>query len=115
MATLTKKELQQALKPLASKKDLEPIQTLLRQNTAILRQTTALMTHLVEDVSELKTDMKGVKTTLEDHTTTLDSIYKNTEHWKTEAAALRMALQRQKQWIAQIADKVHVKLEGLEQ
>lgn len=102
MTTLTKKDLEQVLD-----KRIDPL-------AKILRQTTALMTHLVEDVRELKTDMRTVKKTLNAHTTTLDAIYKNTEHWKTEAASLQNAIKRHEDWIAQLADKLGVKLEGLQ-
>lgn len=116
MANLTKKDVQRMLTVQTKQinQRIDPIEKLLRQNTAILRNTTALLTHVVQDVSELKSDMKSVKATVDSHTTTLDSIYKNTETGKTETTSIRATIQRHEQWFSQIADKVGVRLEGLE-
>ena len=127
---LTKKDVKQLIDAQTKQlnKRIDPIEELLRQNTAILKQTTetqrqttatlrrttALLTHLVQGVDELKTDMKQIKTTVTSHTTTLDFIYKNTETSNAETAALRATIKRHEQWFSQIASKVRVKLEGLE-
>ncbi|OGE75416.1 MAG: hypothetical protein A3K05_00135 [Candidatus Doudnabacteria bacterium RIFCSPHIGHO2_01_48_18] len=110
MANLTKKDLQtinKRLNVLATKKDLQPI-------TQTLARATGFLAKLSEDFTDHRAEMKNVPGILDSHTTTLDAIYKNSEHWKSEAAALHFALKRQKEWIAQIADKVGVKLEGFE-
>jgi chromosome segregation ATPase len=123
MNSLTKKDIEQIIG-----KGIDPLGKTLKQHTATLKKhtdilqktsetmdrTTALVANLVEDFKEFRDDMKSLPSTLDSHTTTLDAIFKNTEHWKTEAAALRYAIKRHEDWFAQIADKMGIKLEGLE-
>ena len=127
MTQLTKEYFDKLLRGLATKTDLRslaPKKALDRTNEALARtnetlervvatlnRTTALVAHLTEDVRGLKDDMKTVKVTLDSHTTLLDKILRNTEHSKTEIAALQSAVQRHEKWITQIAEKVDVKLE----
>lgn len=121
MSEFTKKDLEQALgvqtKQLEQrldkriktlrKRDLEPIaQTLVR--------ATGFLAKLSEDFKDSQTDLKSVPETLNSHTTALDAIYKNTQNYKAESASVLSRMKRHERWIAQIAEKVHVRLEGLD-
>ena len=101
------KVLDKRLKTLAAKKDLEPI-------TQTLSRATAHLAKFSEDFKDFRSDLQNVPATLDSHTTTLDSVYKNTENWKTESMSLTAAIRRHEAWFSQIADKIGVKFEGLE-
>ncbi len=62
------------------------------------------------DVDEVKQVLAEHTETLNRHTDTLDAVARNTEHWKTEAAALKSRLDRHETWLQQLARKVGPKL-----
>lgn len=100
----------------ATKEDLKGLATqdTLGKVTATLERTTALVANLSEDMKDLKSDVKVIRASVESHTISLDEILKNTKHWQTEATALRSAIKRHEDWFMQIAAKIGIKLEGLE-
>ena len=94
-----------------TKKDIEGILSgQLSPLVKALNQNSALLTHVAEDTSELKDKVAHIEEVVDDHTRTLDSIFKNTQDWKSEAASLRSAIKRHEEWIAQIAAKVGLDL-----
>lgn len=107
-SALTKEYFDKALKTLATKKDfgqtnrtlaginkrLDGVEKTLDITVSTLGRNVALLTHVAGDVNTLKEDMGSLKATVESHTISLDKILKNSEHWRTEAAALTSAVRR---------------------
>ena len=96
---------EEKFKNLATKGDLKPI-------SETLKRTTAMVANLTVDMKEVKSDMSTVKDSLNTHRNILDRIEKNTTDWKTETASMNAVIDRHKQWIEQIAEKVGIKLES---
>ena len=106
----TKKDLEQ----LATKNALLKLDLKVTGQTGTLTRTTALVTNIREDLKEFREELAPVPGTLDSHTTTLDSVFKNTEHWKTESMSLKAALKRHEDWIGDLAEKLGVSLKGLQ-
>ena len=78
---------------------------------ALTKRDIEAITRLLDSrIHPLAEDVKAIRETVDSHTTTLDTIVKNTEHWKTEAAAIKSELDRHDRWIKEIAQKLRIKL-----
>ena len=111
MAQLTQEHFDDQLQKLATKEALDQqskdLMSSIRYKNSKLLSKVALQA----DLDQLKGSVESIESTLDAHTTVLDKILKNSEHWKTEAAALSSALQRHESWIKQLAGKIGIKLE----
>lgn len=79
-----------------------------------LTKSNAFLANISEDTSETKVSIGVIREVQDMHTTALDEIRKNTEISSAETAALKASIKRHQEWIAQIADKLGLQLEGLQ-
>ena len=79
-----------------------------------LTKSNAFLANISEDTKEMKVSIGVVRELQDMHTTALDEIRKNTEISNAETAALKASIKRHQEWIAQIADKLGLQLEGLQ-
>ena len=112
MTQLTQEHFDEQIKKLATEEALDQQSKDLKTYTD--DQTTKLLSKvaLQADLAKLEDRLDSVESTLDAHTAVLDKILRNSEHWKTEAAALHSAIQRHQRWFEQIAKKIDIDLES---
>jgi glycogen synthase len=101
MSEITKEHFDQALKGLATKKDLDVILT----GIANLATQESL-----NQVSDRLTTIEGI---LNQHTTTLDAIVKDTSNWNTEMIVMRERMKRYEDALKLVGQKLNLDLQTL--
>jgi hypothetical protein len=113
MSEITKEILQEALKGLATKQDLNAIKTDisgLKADVAGIRTGLALLA-TSEELGAVSSDVAEIKKTVNSHTTSLDSLVKKKTD-KEEAKLIESSrLERMEQTIKQLAGKAGLKLD----
>ena len=105
---LTKEILQEALKGLATKKDLDGIKT----DVDGIRTGLALLA-TSEELSTVSTRLTAIEGILNQHTTTLDAIVKDTSNWNTEMTVMRERMKRYEDALKLVGQKLNLDLKAL--
>src|ERR1039457_6295871 len=113
---LTQEYLDQALKDLVRKKDLEKLATKtevahIQTDITAVKQNLYLMA-TAEEQKQIFQTVEATKTSNDSNTTTLDGIAKGMQDLRTEKIARQSQLDRHAMWIKAIADHIGMKLEN---